>query len=208
MKSTEEHLLDYRDYLILNNFSKATINCYTTGLRLFLVYRKSQKMRGRMGQSQARKYILHRHALGVTWSTINCDYSALRKYFREVLGLSWSLKKLPRPRKERYLPRIISKEDVMKLIESSKVYKHQVFFTFLYGTGLRLGEALRLRMEDIDGNRLEIRVNKGKGAKDRIVRIPKCLLDQLRQYYKRCRSEVYLFNGRRRGEVLSPRAVQ
>ena len=201
-------MCSYEEYLVLKNFSEATIRSYLQGLKSFLEYRKAQGFRGRMGQHQARLYILYRKEQGVMWSTINCDYSALRKYFKEVLGLKWSFKKLPRPRKERYLPRIISRKEVVNLIESGKMFKHQVFFTLLYGTGLRLGEALNLKIEDIDGHRLEIRVNKGKGAKDRIVRIPVCLLDLLRVYFKRYRPEVYLFNGRKKGHKMSPRAVQ
>ncbi len=68
--------------------------------------------------------------------------SALRKYFREVANLSWSVKKVPRPRKEERLPMILSKQDVQTIIEHAVNYKHQVFLTFVYATGLRLSEAL------------------------------------------------------------------
>ena len=96
----------------------------------------------------------------------------------------WSIKKIPRPQKERTLPEILSQEEVVKLIEHAPTYKHQVFLTFIYGTGLRLSEALNITFEDIDGNRLQIKINKGKGAKDRVVQIPECLLNLLRTYSK------------------------
>ena len=139
-------------------------------------FRRSQGIRGRYGQEQAKSYLLKRIKNGKSWSTINGDYSALRKYFREVANLTWSLKKVPRPRKEERLPEILSKQDVSKIIEHAVNYKHQVFLTFVYATGLRLSEALNVKITDIDGSRKQIRVSKGKGSKDRYITIPESLL--------------------------------
>ena len=72
--------------------------------------------------------------------------------------------------------------------------------SLLYGTGLRLSEALNLRIEDIDGDRLQVRVNKGKGNKDRYVSIPECLLEVLRSYYRVYHPRVYMFNGKIPGQ--------
>ena len=140
--------------------------------------------------------------------TINGDYSAMRKFYREVRSLEWSFKKLPRPRKERSLPMIISQEEVKKLIESGSVFKHQVFLSFLYATGMRLGETLQLKLTHIDGNRKQIRIERGKGAKDRYIQIPECLLVLLRQYYRHYRPVRYLFNGREKGCLWSYKASQ
>lgn len=77
--------------------------------------------------------------------------------------------------------------------------------SLLYGTGLRLEEALSLRLQHIDGERQQVRVVKGKGAKDRYVELPECLLHLLRQYYRAYRPQVYLFQQRERpalGEAL------
>jgi site-specific recombinase XerD len=165
-------------------------------------------MRGRYGQQQAKSYLLKRIKSGKSWSTINGDYSALRKYFREVANLSWSIKKVPRPRKEDRLPEILSKEDVQKIIEHAVIYKHQVFLTFVYATGLRLSESLNIKITDIDGNRKQIRVSKGKGSKDRYITIPDCLLQLLRNYWRSYRPKVYLFNGKRPESRFSNRAAQ
>ncbi|MBK6815760.1 MAG: tyrosine-type recombinase/integrase [Saprospiraceae bacterium] len=75
------------------------------------------------------------------------------------------LKKIPRPRKEKKLPTILSKEDVVKIIENAPTYKQQVLLTFIYTTGMRLSESINVCFEDIDSNRLQIRVNKGKAIK-------------------------------------------
>ena len=115
--------------------------------------------------------------------TAPCPYGIAQecKYFREVESLPWSMKKIPRPRKEQTLPKILSKEDVVRLIEHAPTYKYQVFLTFMYATGMRMSEALNLRMQDIDGDRLQIRIEKGKGGKDRYIQIPTRLLEILRK---------------------------
>jgi len=87
-------------------------------------------------------------------------------------------------------------------------FKHQVFMTLLYCTGLRLNEALRLRLADIDGERLQIHVVKGKGAKDRYVEMPVELLVLLREYYLAYRPKEYLFNGKDAGSLWSSRTAQ
>ena len=78
----------------------------------------------------------------------------------------------------------------------------------LYGTGLRLSEALNLKITDVDGDRHQIRVQRGKGHKDRYVHIPPCLLQTLRRYYRACRPEDYLFNGDHVGSRWAKRAAQ
>ena len=78
------------------------------------------------------------------------------------------MKKTPRPRKELALPQTLSLHDVTRLINSAATYKHQIFITFVYATGLRLSEATNVTFDDIDRHRLQIRVRKGKGAKDRV----------------------------------------
>ena len=91
-------------------------------------------------------------------------------------------------------------QDVTKLINNAATYKHQVFITFVYATGLRLSEATNVTFDDIDRDRLQIRVDKGKGARDRYIRIPASLVEILTEYYHRLRPEKYLFNGYVKGQ--------
>jgi len=203
MIDISRHLQEYEDYLLLKNFSLQTRKLYLKTLRKFLEFCILRKFELPLSQDYARAYILCRIKSQMAWATINCDYSALRKYFKEVLHYEWSLKKVPRPRQEKTLRHILSQQDVVKLIEHASCYKHQIFLAFIYITGLRLSEATHITMDDIDSNRLQIRVNKGKGAKDRIVQIPAVLIDILRAYYIKCRPVHYLFNGRYKGTVFS-----
>lgn len=201
MKQTiDDHLDAYEKHMILKNYSLATRKMYLRTLKSFLRFSKKKFPGEVLSQEMASEYILWRYKSGKSYSTINCDYSSLRKYFREVLELAWLLKKMPRPRKERRLPGILSKEDIINLVNHASTYKHQIFLTFVYATGLRLSEATNVKFEDIDRNRKQIRVRKGKGAKDRYIQIPDCLVEILIDYYKRYKPERYLFNGYTKGE--------
>jgi site-specific recombinase XerD len=161
-----------------------------------------------MSSDVVRQYLLGRFEGGKDWQTVNSDYSAIQKWFKNVLFLEWSLKKLPRPKKEKKLPLIFSKEDIIKIIEAAPTFKQQVLLTTIYVTGMRLSEAIELKITDVDGDRMQIRVNKGKGNKDRMILIPHQLLELLRLYYKAYRPEEYLFNGIKTGRPYSQRAVQ
>lgn len=208
MKVHQQHVEALIAHLTLKNYSKATIRAYSSALRQFLKWRVKEKIEGRFTQVQCREYILHRYKQDLKWQTINGDYSALMRFYREILKQDWDVDHLPRPRKERSLPPILSEQEVQKIIEKGVLFKHQVFMTLLYSTGLRLSEALNLRLSDIDGERLQIRVQRGKGAKDRYVSFPRCLLDLLRSYYKIYRPVDYLFNGKVSGEPWAQRSAQ
>lgn len=185
----------FEELLILKNFSKSTKSMYLRTLKSFLRFCARKYPRQALSQDLARQYILARHKQGRSWSTINCDYSSLRKYFKEVRQIEWLLKKMPRPRKDRTLPQTLSTQDIIKLINNAACYKHQVFIAFVYITGLRLSEATNVTFDDIDRNRLQIRVRKGKGGKDRYIRIPQILIDILTPYYHKVKPVKYLFNG-------------
>jgi len=162
----------YRKYLMLANFKKSTVSMYCRTLEKFLEYAKEAYPKKSLNQDQAQSYLLQRLEGGSSWSTINVDYSSLRKYFKQRLDYPWSMRKMPRPRREKALPAILSREEIKRLIEYAPTYKHQVLLTFLYAIGCRLSEATHVRLIDIDGARNQIHIHKGKGAKDRKILVP------------------------------------
>lgn len=207
MNTIHKELEAFDNYLQLRNYSIATRKSYGCCLKQFLHWRIKQGFSSPLDQNQARQYILYRYDQGLKWQSINGDYSALLRYYRDVKKLSWDVEHLPRPRKERRLPRIISKEAVEKMISRASNLKYQSFICLLYGTGIRLSEALHLKITDIDGERKQVFI-RGKGAKDRYVDLPECLLLLLRHYYKMYRPITYLFNGAVKGTPLSARTAQ
>jgi len=204
----EQQIQEFADFLLLRNYSKATQKSYLNSLRRFLIYRKQKGYSQELTMDQIKIYLLYRLKQGVVWSTVNVDYSSLKLYYTAVLQEQWEELKLPRPRGEKPLATVISRVAVIKLIENSSNFRNQVFLSLVYATGLRLNEAIHVKIEDIDGQRLKLHVRRGKGAKDRYVDIPVALLKLLRSYYIAYRPFVYLFNGPIPGQRLSCRTIQ
>ena len=138
----------------------------------------------------------------MSWSSINGYYSAIKILCVKILRKEWNVDHLPRAKTAKKLPRILSQNEVVRLIESPHSLKHRMIIMLMYATGLRISEVLHLRLCDIDSDRNEIYVNQGKGAKDRIVRVPSKLIDILRVYYKRYRPKEYLFEGQGQFEIF------
>ncbi|MBK8393577.1 MAG: tyrosine-type recombinase/integrase [Saprospiraceae bacterium] len=125
-----------------------------------------------------------------------------------VSGREWDVDMLPRPKTEQSLPDILSINEVSRLIDSAGLLKYKVMFLFVYATGLRLGEVSNVRIKDIDSDRLQIKVVKGKGKKDRLVDVPIELIEVLREYYRIYRPVDLLFFGANPQEVMKNRTVQ
>lgn len=127
MSTPTTHLQKLQDWMELRNYSAATISAYRCALRQFLGWREAEGFSGPFGQEEARRYLLSRYRSGKKWQTVNGDYSAMRKFYEHALGQEWDVEHLPRPRKERSLPGILSTEEVGRLISHGRTFKHQVY---------------------------------------------------------------------------------
>lgn len=207
----EDYLQQFSDWLTLKNYSKKTKKAYLCALRQFWRFCQQQEKATDFDKSVAVKtYLLHRfEEQKVAWQTVNGDYSALRLFFVNILGREWDERKLPRPRKQKSLPKVITPEQVMQLIDHAATFKHRVFFSLLYATGMRLGEALNLRVEDVDAAGMRILVRDGKGHKDRYTLLSVECLDLLRFYFRAFHpTGGWLFNGKYAGTRWSPKGAQ
>lgn len=200
--------LEFEEFMILKNFSPRTIKTYGQIVSHFLLdYVKNHPDKA-LDDSIVRDYLLRRYKQGLDWQTVNSDYSAIQKFYKNVLMESWNIAKIPRPRKSKKLPSILSRQDIIKIIEHTANIKQQAMLLMIYVTGMRLSEAAHIKITDIDSDRMQIRINQGKGNKDRMVMIPAILLDILRVYYKSIRPQEYLFNGYKKGKPCTVRSVQ
>jgi len=120
----------------------------------------------------------------------------------DVLGREWEPIKLKRPRREKKLPVVLSRQEVKSLLDVTRNLKHKAIFATAYSSGLRIGEVNHLKFSDIDGQRMQIRINGGKGNKTRITLLSPKVLGQLREYYKIYRPVKYLFEGRIPGKPI------
>jgi integrase/recombinase XerD len=148
------------------------------------------------------------HALkdkGLSWSKIKLDVAALKYFYREMTDNEALASSIPYPKEEKSLPLVLSREELLRLFDAAPNPKHRLILRLVYGSGLRREELIRLRIKDIEtfDGKCRIRINRGKGGKDRYTVLSHKLLPELRDYFKACRPKEYLFNGQKKGEPMS-----
>src|SRR4029077_2855802 len=156
---------------------------------------------------QDRQYQLHLVRKKVSWSTFNQSVCALRFLYGTTLGRKDYLPRLPFGKKPKKIPVVLSRDEVVKLLQCILSRKQRMLLTMMYATGMRVGEAVRLRVADIDSRRMTILVACGKGDKQRLVPLSHKLLTELRLFWKTHRSPVWLFPSRRPDKPLTLGAV-
>lgn len=148
------------------------------------------------------------HERKVSYSTFNIAVCAFHFFYTHTVPVEWSVDRVPYRRKPKRLPVILSRDEVVRILVVVGPLKHRVILMTIYGAGLRLREALGLRVTDIDSGRMTLRVRCGKGAKDRYVPLSPVLLRTLRAYWRAERPAEVLFPGNKPGRSLHPRTVQ
>jgi integrase/recombinase XerD len=201
------------DTLAAHGRSPRTQDTYTLMLRLFSRY---------LAQVHAHKTLdsvvpedveaYQRHLVTerkVGFSSFNQATCALRFFYRTCLARTdFTIARMPFQRKRRSLPEILAPEEVAALFDACHNLKHRTLLMTSYSGGLRLGETLGLLPSDIDSTRMMIRVEQGKGRKDRYVMLSQALLAELRSYWKAFRPVRWLFEGRCKGQPLSPSTAE
>src|SRR5580658_3033407 len=141
-------------------------------------------------------------------NSIHTAVAALRFLYRITLKKDWTFgEDIPLPKKPQKLPVVLSPEEIVHFLGCVGCGKHRVILTTCYAAGLRISEAVRLKAAAIDSVRMVIRVEQGKGRKDRYVMLPPKLLDILRDYWKRTHPGEWLFPGRYPGQPISPLTI-
>ena len=138
-------------------------------------------------------------------SSVGIATAALRFLYRVTLKRDWTPDDIPMPKKPFKLPVVLSPEEVMQFLESVGNLKHRTILITAYAAGLRISEATHLRVTDIDSQRMVLRVDQGKGRKDRYVMLSPRLLEALRAYWKVVRPKHWLFPGDIAGSADHPR---
>jgi site-specific recombinase XerD len=191
------------------NYSKETIRLYLFAVKDFA--RHFKKRPDLLTQEHMRAFQLHllnERKLAV--ETVAARITALRFFFVKVLHRPYQQVDLIYPKLPVRLPTVLSENEVAKLIESASNAYHRVMLTTLYPTGMRRTELSRLKVEDIDSQRMVIHVRQGKGGKDRDVTLSPRLLEILRDYWKWRKPQVYLFPSlqrKRPGLPITDRAI-
>ena len=183
----------YVDDLRLKNFSPTTIKVYVDAMVAFTKF--SGRSPAELGEEDVRKYLVHLCDKGLSRSQFVLQLNALRHFYKDTLKQPDWLKELSHPKAEKRLPVVLSQDEVRRMFAVVKNIKHKAFFMVAYDAGLRLSEIRHLRVDDLDSNRMVIRVRQGKGKKDRYARLTPGLLELLREYWRAYRPNPLLFPG-------------
>ena len=154
---------------------------------------------------EVQQYLLHlieeRH---LAWSSCRVAVAGLRFFYEITLGRARAAFPVPLPKGAQKLPEILSREEVARLLASVATLKHRVLLMTTYAGGFRVGEVVRLRGTDIDAERMLIRVEQGKGRKDRYTLLSRRLLEELRHYERVYQPTPWLFPQRHRPAPMDP----
>ena len=162
-----------------------------------------------LGPEQVRTYLVHLvQERGVSSSHLNVTICALRFLYEITLGRRWAVPTLPFAKREKRLPVVLSPEQVAQFLKAVTSVKYRAMFMTMYAAGLRISELRHLRVSDIDSSRGVIRVEQGKGRKDRYVMLSPKLLDVLRDYWGRARPSHWLFPGHKPGQPISDTSIR
>ena len=196
--------------LEMKRYSQNTIRTYKSMLCNFINFNEGLNIEqiNRLDIADFKRYIYHLVSKRkVSTSFQNQAINAIKFYYEKVLGRKKIFVQIDRPRKVSRLPKVISKQEVELIIKSIHNIKHKCIISLLYSCGLRMGEALNLKIEDIHSKQKLIFVRGGKGNKDRTTLLSSKILPLMRTYYIEYKPKTYLFEGLN-GTQYSPKSVQ
>lgn len=162
-----------------------------------------------LGPEEVRSYQLYLiHERKMSSSTVNVTVCALRFLYSVTLRCDWDVNRIRLARREKKLPVVLSPDEITQFLQAVRSVKYRAILMTAYAAGLRVSEVTRLRISDIDSRRMVIRVDQGKGRKDRYVMLSPRLLLLLRAYWREYRPLHWLFPGREANQPVSPTTVR
>jgi integrase/recombinase XerD len=183
----------------LRNFSPRTEQCYVAAMvGLARYYGRSPDQ---LTQEEIRSYLLRLQERGLSPSSRNVAISGMKFFYHQILGWNEQRLFLPPRKKSWRLPEVLSQSEVERLLLATPRHRDRCLLMTAYATGVRVGELVRLKVSDIDSERMMVRVEQGKGQKDRYTILSQRLLCELRTYWKEHRSKSWLFPNRKGGPL-------
>jgi site-specific recombinase XerD len=209
-----QDLLDQMDEeMALRGFTQGTRRVYKAHVRRYYEAREwhseGTETDPKVGGEEVRRWLLSILESGKSHSYVNQALSALRFLHRAVLKEPAPVADIPRPKRKKTLPKVLSKAEVKRFLAALESPKHRAIAFVLYSGGLRVSEAARLKITDIDSARGQIHVRQGKGRKDRYVMLSPLVLGVLRDYARVEKPSDWLFTaGHRKDRHITCRSIQ
>jgi integrase/recombinase XerD len=204
----ENTIADFIKILELKRYSRSTIGSYKSHLGMVKGHFKNKTFQ-EIRDEELFEFVYDL----VMVKNISASYQrqiigALKLFYQEIYNRSITFEYLTVSRREKKLPVVLSKSEVKKIIQSITNLKHKALIALLYGSGLRIGELLKLKKMDIDSDRMAVYVRSAKGKKDRYTILSKNVLELLRSYYLKYKPIEYLFEGQSGGSYSRESAAQ
>lgn len=185
----------YLEKLKIRRYSANTANTYISLFSAFVLH-FHPKAPEQVSEREIKDYLLQEvERRNLSGSTQNQIINAIKFYYEQVLGLEKKKYWIDRPRKEKRLPTVLSPEEVKDILSRLKNIKHHCIVALLYSSGLRIGELLSLRKQDIDLDRMQIFIRGGKGKKDRVSILAESMAKELLSYQALYKPKYWLFEG-------------
>jgi len=206
LQSSRGELEDLRRELVSRKYSTKTIKAYVYYNKNFLEFIK--KASTEVINEDIKDFLVYlSEQKEVSTSSLNIAVNALKFYYGEVLKREF-VYEIKRPKKDRKLPVVLSHEEVKKVFSSITNLKHKAILMLTYSAGLRVGEVVRLKIEDVDAQRKLIHIRSAKGRKDRYTILSAVALRVLKEYLEKYQPEKWLFCGALESRHISTRTVQ
>ncbi len=207
-KEAEEKIKIFESWMHSRRYSSNTIDTYADALKTFLRFYAAKPVTEISNDDVIvfnNDYILKKK---LSASYQNQVVNAIKLFFRTVENKAIVTEKIHRPKNEKLLPNVLSKEEVKAILSASGNIKHKTMLSLIYSCGLRRSELLNLKLNDIDSKRGLIIIRQAKGKKDRIVPLSAKILDLLREYYKVYMPKQWLFEGQDGISQYDERSIQ
>ena len=198
MQSRQEAVERLIREMEIRNFSRKTVKSYVFFVEKFLAFSGSRELNENAVKDYVQEMIKKRNP-----STVSSCLSAIEFFFRNVLGQRISLK---HPKRNRPIPEVLVPEEVKKMIEATTNIKHKLIIKLLYGCGLRVNELVNLKKDDMNFNEGLIHIRLSKGRKDRFIKIPDSIAEDLESYSKLNISDMFFISAR--GGKLTTATIQ
>jgi integrase/recombinase XerD len=201
------HIKKFEQWLYSKRYSASTIKTYTEALKSFLFFFNTKPIEEITNEDiiiYNNDFIL-KNKLSASYQ--NQIVNAVKLFFRTIINKMMNQELIHRPKGEKKLPNVLSKEEVKLILGALSNIKHKTMLSLIYSCGLRRSELLKLKPSDIDSKRNIIIVRAAKGKKDRIVPLSDKILEMLREYYKMHKPKTWLFEGQNENQPYDERSL-
>jgi len=200
MKTSSKLPQAYLELLLRKRYSNSTISTYSNYFEQFALYFRNKDLK-KVTSEEINDYILELiQNNNISISQQNQRINAIKFYYEQVLGRKKEYYQISRPRKESKLPTVLTLSEVEKILDVTTNRKHRCILMTIYSGGLRRSELINLKVEDIDSQRMLIKLCGAKGKKDRFTLLSERLVKELRVYYIEYRPNIWLFEGQNGGQ--------